>query len=130
MRIKPFTVAGLVGATLLLSACARSSGCPGQKEVEASIRKHLETDVWNETERYVWKITGLSDFAFQPINTGHIVKKQVEYGRSAEDVCPIRVEYTYKLAHADGRVDSKSDGANKTHLFYRNGFDEWVFKVE
>jgi hypothetical protein len=119
-----------IASMLLLSACARSSDCPQQKDVEASIRKNLETSVWSETERYIWKVSGLSDFAFGPIKTGHIVKKQVEYGRDAQDVCPVRVEYTYKLGHADGHVDNKSDGANKTYLFYRNGFDEWVFKFE
>jgi hypothetical protein len=117
-------------STLLICACARSSDCPAQKDVEASIRKDLETNVWSETERYIWKIKALSDFAFGPIESGHVIKKQVEYGRDAQDVCPVRVEYTYKLVHADGHADSKSEGANKTYLFYRNGFDEWVFKTE
>lgn len=130
MGIKSGIGTALVAAALLISACARSSDCPGQKDVEASIQKHLDKDVWNETERYIWKVKELSGFAFGPIKSGHVIKKQVEYGRDAQDVCPVRVEYTYKLAHADGRVDDKKEGADKTFLFYRNGFDEWVFKTE
>ena len=124
---------GVALATLCLSGCGHSGAaaklCPTDAEAQASIRKNLETNVWNDTERYIWKVAGLSDFAFGPMQTGHVIQKQVEYGKNAQDVCPVRIDLSYKLAHADGKVDAKTDNG-KTYLFYRNGFDEWVFKTE
>lgn len=127
---KPFAA---VLATLALAACGATGSadkaCPGEAQVKASIQKYVETGVWSETERYIWKVNGLSDFAFGPMQTGHVIQKQVEYGRNAQDACPVRIDLSYKIAHADGRIEPKTE-SGKTYLFYRNGFDEWVYKTE
>ena len=56
-------------------------------------------------------------------------EKQMEYGKAAQQVCPIRIEYSFKVTHEDGRVENTSKGAGETHFFYLNAFDEWTFKV-
>jgi len=130
MTIRNIAAAAALAA---LAACGKGAGagigCPGEPEAHASIQKHIEKNVWSETERYIWKVKDISDFKFGPMKTGHIVQKQVEYGKNAQDVCPVRVDFTYKIAHMDGRIEDKSN-ADTTYLFYKNGFDEWVWKTE
>jgi hypothetical protein len=114
---------------LLKSAPGAAIGCPSQDEVNAALETYITTEFWNPTERDTWKITDVSGFEFGAIKTGRIIQKQVEYGRSAEDVCPVRVEYSFVVTHADGRAETTTKGKGETHLFYLNAFDEWVFKV-
>jgi hypothetical protein len=119
-----------VAVSLALASCAGATNCPSEAEVRTALQHYVETDLWSPAERDIWKITDVSGFEFAPMKTGRIIQKQVEYGRSAEDVCPVRIEYSFKATHADGRVETTAKGKDQTHLFYRNGFDEWVFKVE
>ena len=111
------------------ASSAQAMSCPGQEEVQAALEKYINSEFWSPSQRDTWKITDVSDFQFGPIKAGRIIQKQVEYGRSAEDVCPIRIEYSFQVTHADGRVERTAKGSGETHLFYLNGFDEWTFKV-
>lgn len=104
--------------------------CPDQAAVEAALTRYITQDYWSTSERETWKITDVSGFQFGAIMTGRIIQKQVEWGRAAEDVCPVRAEYSFAVTHADGRVERTEMGAGKTHLFYLDGFDEWTFKIE
>lgn len=103
--------------------------CPDQGQVQAALQDYIENTFWSASQRETWKITDVSGFTFGAMKAGRIIDKQVEYGRPAEPVCPVRIEYSFKVSHADGRVETTSKGKNETHLFYLNGFDEWVFKV-
>jgi len=121
-------------AALVLASCgggeAGGDACPAQADVEKSITHHVADESWSQTERYIWKVSDVTDFRFGAIKTGHVIEKQIEYGRSAEPVCPIRVEFDYSVKKLDGTSEAKHDGAGTTYLFYRNGFDEWVFKTD
>lgn len=104
--------------------------CPDEAAVQAALQKYITTEFWSPGERETWKITDVSGFQFGALKTGHIIQKQVEYGKSAQDVCPVRVEYSFKVTHADGRVETTNKGVGETFLFYLDGFDEWTFKVD
>ena len=122
-------------AAFVLASCGSGDGgdsdaCPAQADVELAITHHVTDESWSETERYIWKVSDVTGFKFGAIKAGHVIDKQVEYGRSAEPVCPIRVEYDYVIKKMDGTTEAKHDGAGTTYLFYRNGFDEWVFKTD
>lgn len=108
---------------------ASTASCPDQGQVQAALQAYIENTFWSPSQRETWKITDVSGFTFGAMKAGRIIDKQVEYGRPAEPVCPVRIEYSFKVSHADGRVETTSKGKNETHLFYLNGFDEWVFKV-
>lgn len=119
--------------TVLLFAVAPAAAaleCPDQAAVEAALTRYITKDYWNQTERDTWKITDVSGFQFGPMKAGRIIQKQVEWGRSAEAVCPVRIEYSFQVTHADGRVERTPMGVDKTHLFYLDGFDEWTFRIE
>lgn len=123
----------IVGAVVVLSASvgnALAATCPSEPQVHAALTKYIETDYWSPSKRDVWKVKSISEFKFGPMRTGQIVKKQVEWGRAAQDVCPIRIEYSFTAERADGRREVTPMGVNKTHLFYQDPFQEWTFKVE
>jgi|CXWL01.1.fsa_nt_gi hypothetical protein len=116
---------------LTLTACAaQSADCPSEAEVQKALQTYITEDFWSPGERETWKITDVSGFEFGAMKTGKIIQKQVEYGKNAQDVCPIRVEYSFKATHADGRVDTTEKGKGETQLFYRDAFDEWTFKTQ
>ncbi|MBK8068541.1 MAG: hypothetical protein IPK27_13220 [Rhodanobacteraceae bacterium] len=120
----------LVCCLCLAAPAAMALECPDQAAVEAALTRYITKDYWSTSERETWKITDVSGFQFSPIKAGRIIQKQVEWGRSAEDVCPVRAEYSFAVTHADGRVERTEMGEGKTHLFYLDGFDEWTFKIE
>ena len=112
-----------------LSMCAQTDGCPSEADVIKALKNYIETEFWSPSERDTWKITDVSGFEFGPMKAGNIIKKQVQYGQNAQNVCPIRIEYSFKATHADGRVDTTTKGKGETFLFYQDAFDEWTFKV-
>lgn len=119
-------------AMLALASCGGAGGsdCPSEEEVQASIKHNIVDITWDQGERDIWKVADVSGFSFQPMKFGSVVDKQVEWGKSAQPVCTVRVEYDYKITGMDGSVKDKHEGANQTYLFYKNAFGEWVFKVE
>jgi len=125
-------LAAILGTFLAFAAAeiAAAADCPSAAEAQAALTKYINTDYWSPSKRDTWKIKSVSNFSFGAIKTGNIVKKQVEWGRQAQDVCPIRIEYSFAVEHNDGRREVTQMGVNKTHLFYRDPFNEWSFKVE
>jgi len=119
-----------IAALIVLAPQAQALDCPDEAAVHARLEKYITTEFWSPGERDTWKITDVSGFEFGAMKTGHVIQKQVEYGRSAQDVCPVRVEYSFKVSHADGRVETTTKGTGETFLFYLDGFDEWTFKVD
>lgn len=116
-------------ALLLSTAPALALECPSEAEVQAALQKYIETDFWSPSERETWKITDVSGFEFGPMKAGRIIQKQVEYGTGAQDVCPVRMEYSFKATKADGSVETTRKGVGETFFFYLDGFDEWTFKA-
>ncbi len=121
-------------ASLLLAACGGGegggSGCPSEDEIRKSITHNVVDITWDAGERDIWKVADVSGFEFGPMQAGHVIDKQVEWGKPAQPVCPVRFTYKYRITGMDGSVKQREEGVNATHLFYRNAFDEWVFKVE
>lgn len=120
----------LVSAALVLwPLTARADDCPSETETQASLQKYIENDFWSPSERETWKITAVDGFQFGGFRTGHLMEKQMSYGAAAQAVCPVRMEYSFRVTHADGRVETTEKGKGETFYFYRDGFDEWTFKV-
>jgi hypothetical protein len=109
---------------------AFAADCPTQAEAQTALTKYINVQFWSPGQRDIWKIKSVSAFTFTPMRVGKIVKKQVEYGKLAEDVCPVRLTYSFTTEKADGRKEVTTMGENKTHLFYKDPFDDWTFKVE
>jgi hypothetical protein len=125
---------------VLLSACIAFAGCsggssvagtacPSEAEVRAALTRYITVDYWSAGQRDIWKIKSVSDFSFGPVKFGSIVKKQVEYGKAAEDVCPVRVEYSFTTENQSGEKKQTKMGENQTQLFYKDPFGDWVFKT-
>ncbi len=111
------------------SGAAMAAGCPSEAQVKAALTKYINKDYWTPSQRDIWKIKTVSPLSFGPIRFGKIIAKQVEYGRAAEPVCPVRVEYSFStVSQAGARKDTKM-GENNTHLFYQDGFGDWIFKT-
>lgn len=128
------TRAALAAVVMLsLASCGGGAGgsgdCPSEDEVHASIQHNVADITWDQGERDIWKVADVSGFAFKPMKVGKVVDEQVEWGKPAQPVCTVRIEYDYRITGMDGSVKTREEGRNQTHLFYRNAFDEWVFKV-
>ena len=107
-----------------------AASCPSEDQVKASLTRYITKDYWTPSERDIWKIKTVSPLTFGPIRFGKLTQKQVEYGRAAEQVCPVRVEYSFfTISQAGARKDTKM-GENKTHLFYQDPFGDWTFKTD
>ena len=101
------------------TAALSAERCPTEAEVQSAIT-HYVTDVyWSAGERQTWKITDVSGFTF-----GQVKFAAPQFGR-----CPVRVEYGFRVTHADGRVDDEKMGAGETMYFFLNDFGEWEFRV-
>lgn len=101
------------------TAGAAPEGCPTEQEVHASIENYITKVWWSPSERETWRIADVGDFSFGP----------VKYGTPRYNQCPVRMEYSFKVTHSDGRVEVTTKGTGETFHFSRNDFDEWVFSV-
>ena len=134
---KTLVIAAAVAATLALAGCDNAktptqtadATCPTPDEIKAALTRYIQHDYWNAGERDTWKITNVDGFSFSDIATADVTKRVVDYS-GEKDVCPVRVTYTYRLHHADGRVETKEMGADKTQLFYADGFHGWTFRSD
>lgn len=93
--------------------------CPTEAEVQSAITHYITDVYWSPGEREIWKITDVSGFTFG----------SAKFAKPQPGRCAVRVEYSFKVTHADGRVDNPTMGAGKTMYFYRNDFGEWEFSV-
>ncbi|MSP95586.1 MAG: hypothetical protein EXR00_09985 [Alphaproteobacteria bacterium] len=112
------------------AAAAANTNCPTQAQVQAALTKYINVDYWTPAQRDIWKIKTVSPLNLGPVQFGRISQKQVEYGKMAQDVCPVRVVYSFGTESVAGEKKETKMGENKTNLFYKNPFDEWVFKTE
>ncbi len=124
----------LLSACFVFTGCNGSSSvagasCPSEAEVRAALTKYITVDYWSTGQRDIWKIRSVSDFSFGPMKVGKIIQKQVEYGKAAEDVCPIRMEYSFGTESQSGEKKQTKMGANQTMLFYKDAFGDWTFKT-
>jgi hypothetical protein len=120
-QAKRHGLAGLMFAGILAAgtAVAAPEGCPTEPEVHASVERYITKDWWTKSQRETWLISDVSDFAFG----------SVTYGNPSYGQCPVRVEYSFKVTHTDGRVEVTRKGVGETFSFGRNNFAEWIFSV-
>lgn len=128
MRTASFvpTVVGL--GCFCLSTAALALDCPSEAEVQAAIAKWYTDYNMDPIYKDIWKVKAVSDFQFGPVKFGKIVQRQVEYGASAQDVCPVRVDFSFVIENESGGSDPQ-EHRGETMLFYKNGFDEYVYKT-
>lgn len=106
----------------------RLSTCPTGAEVSGSFTKWHTNYEMSQVQILLNGTQSVSGFQFGAMKFGNIHKSQVEYG-AAQDVCPVRVEYSFVLVSNRGVRTPKTMGVNQTHYFYKNSFDEWIFKT-
>jgi hypothetical protein len=131
-RRKKMVRSYVLGAVALLATSigpaysqgAPLSTCPTQTEVNASIQKWYVNYHMGQ-----FRIKSVNNFEFGAARFGTITKGQVEWGQSAQDSCPVRVSYSFVVTGADGQPATIKSDDTKTHYFYKNGFDEWIFKI-
>ena len=116
-------VSACLTLAVILSAgaafAAPPPGCPTEDEVRASVERYILEDWWSPSQRETWQIADVGDFSFGP----------VKYGKPNYGQCPLRVEYSFKVTHKDGRVEETRKGVGETFSFSKNDFDEWTFTV-
>lgn len=122
-------------ALLLCAACGEQKPevaalCPSQAETEAAVTAYITKTYWSTGQRDIWKIAAVDGFSFSAIQAGAVIKKQVEYDGVARDVCPIRLTYSFKVHHQDGRTETIEMGADKIQLFYKDAYNGWTFKTD
>ncbi|CAG1012985.1 MAG: hypothetical protein F9K19_08040 [Rhizobiaceae bacterium] len=115
-------LAGIVIAGCVFSGSATAAppaGCPTENEVRASVERYILEDWWSPSQRETWQIADVGDFSFGPI----------KYGSPRYSECPVRMEYSFRVWHNDGRIEETRKGVGETFSFFKNNFDEWRFTV-
>lgn len=115
----------MLAVTVLPSRPA--SGPPTEAEVKKSIEKAFsETYV----DPVVWKITKAT-CEFGPIKFGKQTSKQVQWGKAAEPVWPVKVEVKVTQFRGDKvyKTITRGSASDDIFLFYKDAFDEWKFKT-
>lgn len=132
MRTLPLAAAAVIACAGMAAFASQAfaADCPTQDEAQASILTYINTDYWSPSQRDTWKVAQVDGFTFSPIQIGDMSMRQVEYGKGAQPVCPVRVVYSFNVLRTDGSTETTTMGEGKTHLFYQNPFHEWLFKVE
>lgn len=112
---------------LLVLPLAAASGPPSEAEIKKSIEKGFK-EVY--VDPVVWKITRIT-CEFGPIKIGKITRKQVQYGKMAEPVWPVKVEVTITEYRGDTPYKKVTRGNSESDifLFYKDAFDEWKWKT-
>ncbi len=96
------------------------TACPTESEVKGSIEKSGMINYKS------YRVTSVGGFQFGAMQFGRIY--QAELAGILQDTCPVRVTYTYVLGWTDGSRETKQYGNGVTHYFYKDGFNDWVFK--
>lgn len=123
---RDLALCALTLALAIAPGLAQAVECPSEPEVKATLTK-WHTNLQMENAK-TWQIKSVLDFNFGSLKFGSIVQRQVEWGKPAQDVCPVRIEFSFVVERNDGRRTPQSHGVNQTYLFYKNGFGEWVQK--
>ncbi len=119
MIVQRVALAALVVSGMTSAGDASASGCPSEAQVRASIVKHINTVDWSPARLEIYRVKSVGNFKFGPMRIGKT------YG----DICPLRIEYSYEVVKSDGTRSITKGGENKTHLFYQDSFNDWIFKV-
>lgn len=122
-RAAALSLAGAMLAFSLSLASAEQAqapaGCPDEDEVHAAVERYIDEDFWSAGQKEIWQIERVDNFVFGVI----------KYGRPGGGGCPLRMEYSFRVIHRDGRVEQTKKGVGETFDFRRDNFDEWAFTV-
>jgi hypothetical protein len=105
----------------------------GEIPTETEIRETIER-VFHETyyQDYGFAKVASATFEISNIQIGKSTLVQVEYGKDAQPVIPVRaivkVHVTYSNNSSDRNV-TRGESTDDTFLFYRNAFGKWTFKT-
>lgn len=118
---------GMAILALLLLPLAAAPPPPNEAEIRKSIEKGFR-EVY--VDPVVWKITRIT-CEFGPVKLGRITQKQVQYGKAAEPVWPVKVEVTITQYRGDTpyRKITRGTSDSDIFLFYKDAFDEWKWKT-
>jgi hypothetical protein len=115
-------------AAVVLAAHAQAASGP---LTEAEIKKSIET-AFTETyvDPVVWKITKIR-CDFGPIKVGSQTQKQVQWGKAAEPVWPVKVvvKVTEYRGDAAYKTITRGEKSDDIFFFYKDAFGEWKFKT-
>jgi hypothetical protein len=109
-------------------ASGGGAGCPSADEVRKSVEAFERKNQLTEHNREIWHVQDLRNFSFSEMKFGDMTDEQVNWGASAQEVCPVRFTYTYELVETDGAVKPKNFGEGLTFFFYRDAFKEWTYR--
>lgn len=104
-----------------------ASAPPTEAEIKKSIEKGFaETYV----DPVVWKITKVK-CDFGSVKIGSITQKQVQWGKSAEAVWPVKVVVTVTQYRGDAvyRTVTRGDKSDDVFFFYKDAFGDWSYKT-
>lgn len=104
-----------------------ASGAPLDAEIKQSIEKGFTAVYVDPT---VWRITKIR-CEFGPAKVGKLMQKQVQYGKNAEPVWPVKIEVKV-IQYKDGKEYKtvvRGVASDDVFFFYRDAFDEWQFKT-
>lgn len=112
---------------LLAIALPAASGPPAEADIKKSIDKAFsETYV----DPKIWKVTRIA-CEFGPVKIGKQVLKQVQWGKAAEPVWPVKVLVKVTEFRGDQvyKVVTRGVTSDDVFFFYRDAFDDWRFKT-
>jgi hypothetical protein len=131
-------VALILGAAGLIAFAKRgdlphvSSGsgdCPSEEEVRETIDRKFH-DLYFQDYGFA-KVANVT-IDVGPITMGNTTLKQVEYGKDAQPVCPVRTVVHVHVTYSNNPSDrdlTRGDKSDDMFFFYKDSFDQWTFKT-
>lgn len=128
----------LIGAGLLLLAiwvfAIRDSGLPkiSEAEVIASLTSSFSEFYKTNAPRPFVEVSKV-DVKVTNVQIGGKIEKQLQYGKLAEEIWPVRAEVEITIHYAQAGVEpstiirgAKSKIGREGFAFHKNGFGEWA----
>lgn len=128
----------LIGAALLLLAiwvfAIRDSGLPkiSEAEVIASLTSSFSEFYKTNAPRPFVEVSKV-DVKVTNVQIGGKIEKQLQYGKLAEEIWPVRAEVEITIHYAQAGVEpstiirgAKSKIGREGFAFHKNGFGEWA----
>lgn len=128
----------LIGAGLVLLAiwafAIRDSGLPkiSEAEVVASLTSNFSEFYKTSAPRPFVPVSKV-DVKVTNVQIGNKIEKQLQYGKMAEEIWPVRAEVEITIHYAQAGVEpstvirgAKSIIGREGFAFHKNGFGEWA----
>ena len=110
------------------TAPAGREGWPTEEEIKVAIHK-VEHAIWaSQTNKEVWKVKDMKHEIKSITLANETTEKQMDYGRQAITVYPVKVVYTRVTDYEHKEATREEIGGDGVWYLYKDAFGQWTGK--